>query len=292
MMKQNTIQKFINADTLANEIMQRSQSYKENFLLTEGGDDVRLFEKFTNHDYCNIVDANGKKNVIGAIKVLQGRGFFKAIGIIDDDHDKLLGNVSKHQNLFYTDENDLEMMLLKSKALDDYCNERIDQEKVKNCTELKNSSIINFILLRAKYKGAARLVSRKLNWEIDFHQISRSWLNQKDLSFDFLELYENIYNSNKEILINKNITKSVLIDEIKKTIEEIQDAWLLCRGHDATEILGISLQSLFANLGHERTKKEEVELGLRLAYHYEYFKQSSLYQSIHEWELVNSSVFR
>ena len=64
------------------------------FLVVEGANDVR-FWRTRRHDTCELVDGEGKCNVVAAVHRLDGEDISGVLGIVDDDFDSLLG-ISTH----------------------------------------------------------------------------------------------------------------------------------------------------------------------------------------------------
>ena len=61
------------------------------FLVVEGVNDVR-FWRTRRHDNCELVDGEGKLNVVGAVHRLDGEGISGVLGIVDDDYDNPVGH--------------------------------------------------------------------------------------------------------------------------------------------------------------------------------------------------------
>src|SRR5690349_12320766 len=102
---------YINGETIASEIMMQVSAHSGRFLIVEGTNDSKLYRKFVNKEFCKIIDARGRANARDTIKCLLSRGVRRAIAVIDDDYESLLG-ASKEENIFVTDENDAEMMIV------------------------------------------------------------------------------------------------------------------------------------------------------------------------------------
>lgn len=102
---------------LANEIEMNRQMHAGAFLVLEGKDDLR-FWRARHHERCELVDGEGKPNVVHALGLLDSRGFKGALGLVDSDYDAFRSSEPLSANLVTTDAHDLECVLCRSKAPD------------------------------------------------------------------------------------------------------------------------------------------------------------------------------
>ena len=58
--------------------------------------------------------------------------------------------------------------------------------------------------------------------------------------------------------------------------------WDICAGHDLVELLGIGLRSRFGNREHHELKS--LDRMLVLAYQDEWFRETSLYAGMQDWQ--------
>lgn len=74
--------------TVAAEVKMSRMSHAGAFLLLEGKDDVRFWRP-RRHGECELVNGEGKQNVVDGIGNLDAAGFRGALGAVDDDYDSI-----------------------------------------------------------------------------------------------------------------------------------------------------------------------------------------------------------
>src|SRR5258708_42968 len=117
-----------NFNIFANTVMMsRSGKPSHSAMLLEGWDDERLYKNFTHAD-CLTFPVDGRRNVLGIVKVLSERKQRGVIGIVDADVDHL-EKQPLPQNVFRTDCRDIECHLIDSLALDRVLTEHLSKER-------------------------------------------------------------------------------------------------------------------------------------------------------------------
>ena len=84
-------------------------SHDGSFLIVEGKNDERFWTS-RRHTSCELVDGEGKRNVVGGIQRLDAASFAGVLGIVDSDYDPLNGMDVESENLLATDAHDLECL--------------------------------------------------------------------------------------------------------------------------------------------------------------------------------------
>lgn len=102
---------------IAAEIRMTRQASDCSFLVVEGSDDIRFWEA-RRHSECELIDGEGKPNVIGAVSRLAVARVGGVLGIVDEDYDALLGTSLELSNLVAVSPHDLECFLCQTSALD------------------------------------------------------------------------------------------------------------------------------------------------------------------------------
>ena len=87
------------------------------FLVVEGKDDVRFWRP-RKHAHCELVDGEGKDNVVEGVRRLEVADFGGVLGVVDDDYDSLMGVRREISNIVMTEAHDLECLLCRSAALE------------------------------------------------------------------------------------------------------------------------------------------------------------------------------
>ena len=93
-------------DSIAAEIKMMRMVHEGAFLVLEGVSDVRFWTT-RRHGTCELVDGEGKPNVVGAVHRLDTASIRGILGIVDDDYDSLMGTSRTSRNLVATDAHDL-----------------------------------------------------------------------------------------------------------------------------------------------------------------------------------------
>ncbi len=76
--------------TIAAEIKMMRSAHSGAFLVVEGASDARFWRPRRRGD-CEIVDGEGKQNVVRGVRRLDAESVGGVLGIVDDDYDSLTG---------------------------------------------------------------------------------------------------------------------------------------------------------------------------------------------------------
>ncbi|MFW2378145.1 hypothetical protein ACN4FU_05630 [Aliarcobacter butzleri] len=246
-------------------------------ILVEGNTDIKFFRKIFNTDYSIVKELNGKdkiKNILNALL----NDFNNVFGIRDLDFDKL-ESYENSKNLFLTDYHDFEVEMIESDAfnaiIDEHSNNQCHANYLCNLKDNIYSIALIIGYLRwfneRTYKATSShiLLFDGLKFE-DFIQLNNCRLELiADVFYDKLLIHSKTKNSalslTKEDIINT-------IDELKKiSTDKLQ----ICSGHDLTEIISIAL--------NKRINRKNIESNLRVAYKFDYFKNTQLHKKIEDW---------
>ena len=129
------MREFLGINRIYNTIEMQRKSFHGFFLLVEGDSDKKLYNNLVNQDNCRFQICKGKpsskSNVIELITRLNQNNIAGVLGLIDADFDHIENKEYNHDNLFLTDDHDLEMMLIKSPALEKILQELASEDKLK-----------------------------------------------------------------------------------------------------------------------------------------------------------------
>ena len=104
-------------DTIANTVLLIRDKYNGPVLLLEGDNDVKFFKDFVKSSEIPIIPAWGKENVLDAVEILESDGRVQGfLGIVDADFGHVDGSLPTSRNVVVTDDHDVEMMIIKTKA--------------------------------------------------------------------------------------------------------------------------------------------------------------------------------
>ena len=155
-------------DTLVAEIKMSRMSHDGAFLIVEGRDDIRFWTPTSRrHADCELVDGEGKPNVIGGIQRLDAASFPGVLGIVDSDYDTLIGISIESGNLLTTDAHDLECLLCRSSALDKVLAEYGNRSKIERFEDETGTDVRTGLLERALVFGRLRWAAARSHPMID-----------------------------------------------------------------------------------------------------------------------------
>jgi len=270
----------VTPDRIANQVRMRRSSHKGSFLIVEGRSDKLVYERFIDGTNCEFSIASGKDNAVAAIRILEQDNFAGVLAIIDADFCRLELNLPSSSNLLLTDEHDLEMMLLKSLALDKVLSERGSEDKINKF----GKNIRLTLLERGKKIGYLRWVSLKDDLSLKFEELSFSrFIDKATLVIDTGKLIKAVKDHSQKFALREQ--------DIQNSIETLEkaayDPWQVCCGHDIICILSIGLSKVWGSWKTNEIRSDILERELRLAYEYAYFRSTQLYKSIQQWEVKN-----
>jgi len=251
------------------------QNRNKVFILLEGETDIKLFRKIFSHNHTDTTSLKGKDKLNEALSILRNEGYSQVIGIRDADFEYLEESIST-KHLFFTDYHDMEIEMIESDALKAI----IDEFSISECHTPLSQNLKNDIYNIALEIGYIRWYSERENGLFNFKQIPFNSLisyNSCSITFDHEKLIELLlnqldnyeFNLQEEIILLKNIST---------------DKLQICNGHDLT----ILISNYFTRGNINQNKIEEA---LRLAYHFQYFKDTNLFQNLKTWEESNGYQF-
>jgi len=288
------MEKDITAERTANAIMLNT-SFEGHHLIVEGKKDQKVYEKFINDKEIIIQIAFGKEKVKEIIRILTERGFNRKIGIIDADFIRINEEEDIIDGLFITDDHDIEVMIIKTQALENVLNTVCSKPKITAFEKESRNSVRNQIFILAKEIAYLKLANKLYDLGLVFKpknpegkQIKyKKFICDKTLKYlgdeKFIDTVFN-YSNNK----TKNLKSKEFIDiklsAIKKKEYPIDQ--LVC-GHDLTNVLFFLMRKIL-NSGNKMLQcADAVEYCLMLAYEFNDFKKTNLFAEIKNWALKN-----
>ena len=273
------MREFLTTEDICNELSMERTVFDGAFLIVEGITDSRLFGKFVDRGEVNIVIAHSKDNVRGVVKEMSGRRRDrKTLGIMDPDLERLRGRHARPP-LFHTDCRDMEMMAIRSNALDDVISEYGDPEKVDRFEE--RFGPIRDALVSSSYPiGLLMFISQERGLNLSFKNLTfNRFINPASMALDARQMVSEVLDNSRSARIGRKELLRVLNDEA----EQLDDMWEAARGHDTISILLIGLKRSFG--GFNASGLDEGSLGgaLRLAFSDECFRSTRLYADTTEW---------
>ncbi|UXE63183.1 MAG: DUF4435 domain-containing protein [Woronichinia naegeliana WA131] len=267
-----------NPNRWADQIRLRRDAFAGVFLIVEGHSDKLVYSNFVNSETCEFVISDGKEQALNTIKILDNDKFTGVFAVVDADFDRLENNLPESPNILLTDDHDLEVMILKTPALEKVIKERGSEEKT------KDNNIREILLKIGQEIGYLRWISQKNNLSLRFEGLDFGKFIKKDtLEIDYSDLIKTIKDhSQKQSLVNQEIEEKI---EILRNKEH--DPSQVCCGHDIMQILSLALCKAWGTCKPTDVKAENLERDLRLAYERSYFYQTQLYFLIQNWQNTN-----
>ena len=268
----------ISAYDVANQASMLRTTYDGPIMVVEGVTDLRLYGKYAADD-CEIIIAHSKDNVKIAVKELSTkRKDTKILGIMDADIDRLVKTEPKAP-LFLTDARDAEMMIISSNSLNDVLWEYGEKDKLDAFVERYGD--IRQAVLEASYPmGLLMYLSYIHDLGLSFKDLDFSlFIDQIDLKLNGKKMIDEIVFKSRNPGAGAKRIRAILEDEL----DNERDPLDVCRGHDAVEILVIGLRRVFGGFNARGIRPGELAGALRLAFTFEDFSRTGLYEKTKEW---------
>lgn len=260
-------------DIISEIILLLGEDYEKvkTFVIVEGDDDLKFIKNKFNDNTYGFESFSGCDGVEEIVNFFQSNK--RVIGIRDKDYSSLTSGDNK---IFLYDYHSLEIML----AMNDESFESICSEFY--CGDEKVFDLRKKVFQKLKYISCFREKNSSEGWEFITENISIDELYRKTK----LECNEEII---KEIIKEINRPSKNNYDSEKQSIVEehyhcVTDLKLITRGHDFSELFKVICNTS----GIEKNiKSKDVELVLRTSFTIESFKNTSLFQSLEEYENDN-----
>lgn len=254
--------------------MKSPEGYRRIWCVVENEDDVSVYENFFDHEKLTILpsrDENDKyscRNVEQIVSELhQEETDAKVFGIRDRDYTDFYV-YSTPQNVFLTDERDLEMAMLKSRGVTDGLrnwNSEFPDKISRSCKALRHLGYLRIFndVNQTSCVFKDRLTRISLIWDYGKHEIKKGY--EDTLTAKFIE----------------GCGREVLEEEIENFIQEknleAYEDHKVCRGHDVLKLLSVMM------IKAEFSRTKDIFCKMKKSYGLSDFKAGNLYQSISEW---------
>lgn len=252
--------------------MRRRQAIDRSFLIVEGSDDIRFWEARRHRDRCELVDGEGKPNVVATVGRLDIGHVGGVLGIVDEDYDRLMGERLGSSNLVAVSPHDLECFLCQTRALDGVLAEFGRPTKVRVFEARERIDLRTALLERAGVFGQLRWAALACDLNIDVKEIRvPRFVDEKTWKVD------------RDGLIRA--TAAGLERELGRCIGRLSGVqpWRLVRGHDVLDVLRIGLKSVLGDL-RTTVGVEDIARVLRAAADLE---GTTVLEEIRSWERAN-----
>lgn len=273
---------------VANRIRQKRQVHPDAvFLIVEGDDDKKLFQKFVDGRRCRIQPAHGRSNVEEALAILEADGVWGVLAIVDTDFDVLEERVPASPNLLRTDTHDAETMMLASPALEHVLSEHGEAKQIAKFEASWAMSVRQHLLTIAETFGYLRWHANReqLSWRFDAFPFERV-LPKKTWQLLAPQVLGELQGHSGVGVLDSEIINQAL-DALRA---RVPDVWQLCNGHDMVAILAIGLQRILGKRNAAEVKPEVLEKDLRLAYEAAYFAETTLCRALRDWHQAHTPI--
>jgi len=275
---------------IANAIMQNSD-FHGYYLIVEGTKDYKIYSKFICNEKVLIKEAFGNMKVQEVLRILNERGFDRKIGIIDSDFNRICENEIEIEGLFLTDDHDIEVAIIKTKALNDVLRIYCTRNKIDGFAKKFSNSICEELFNLGKEVGYLRLANKIYDLGLVFKPKNSEGNQLKfkkfisETTFKYLgdkKLIKTVfdYSNNKSVNVqNKDTINEKLLIIKKKEYPICQ----LVNGHDLSNALFLLMKKVLNSSKTTLIDNNSVEDSLTLAYDYEDFRKTTLYSQINTW---------
>lgn len=284
------MEKDITPERIANSIMQ-DKSFKGYYFIVEGKKDSKVFSKFVNDEIVRIRPAFGCEKVKRVLSILEERGFNHKIGIIDRDFMDILGAEENIDGIFITDDHDIEIMIIKTHALENVLKVCCTKNRIKEFEKSNGKTIREIIFNLGKEIGYLKLANKIHSLGLIFkpkHPDGNQFKYKNFISSETLEYKGHIELINT--IINYSRSKSddiVARNTIETTFNNVRekeyDLNQLVNGHDLSNILFLLMKKVLKSKNKLLADFNSVEDSLILAYEYSDFQRTRLYHNLENW---------
>jgi hypothetical protein len=275
----NSIVKEISPEAIVASIKLHRQNHRGAFILVEGSTDSNLYGKFILPQACLIIICYNKDMLKKVAKILYEEGFIEAIGIADSDFD----DDESPLNIYHTDENDAELMIIATPAFREVLNEVASDEKLSKFETQCGLAIAEYLFVVASTIGALRILSRKHGWNLKFKGMEYQYASNSSSTINITKQISHLF-GRSQCRVGCNP------DNIVQQLEDIRGSKLpsikCCNGSDVIAILGRALKKEIGTTNNFASESGQQILRqmLRLAFGMQHFSTTQLYKNLCRWE--------
>ena len=271
-------------DTIANEVLFVRDTYKGPVLILEGDNDAKFFHRFVEDSEMEIIPAWGKANVLGAVEILESHGGVQGFLIVDADFGHVDGSLPTSRNIVVTDDHDVEMMIVKTKAFSAVLRELGSRAKVRNFPGGERG-VRHALMQEALIVGHLRHLSVTDDLHLRFEGLDFNKIVDRDsLKMDMDTMIKNVF----ALTRNPQLEMAEIRDGLLELVKDVtDDPYQICCGHDFIAIFGIGLRKVLGSRQSGETTSQVLGRELRLAYESADFRQTKLYSDAKRWSKRN-----
>ena len=256
------------------------ESYHEAYVFVEGTSDRRFFSTILGHvPHISFRALDGWERVVSVIDLAKKAGFSYTFGIIDKDYHAVINDgCGENEQLAFTDNNDIEMMLVLSSAYDKFLQVCGNEEKISMHQDARTP-----VLTAAFPVGILRAISLSQRYCLDFDGIEcKDFVSRDNLYMNTDMLIQKIFHRTQ----SKGTRIDVSVEDLKSQLEHLQTSAVpidYCNGHDVLDILCLAMTKLFSSASANQYTPRNVFDYLLMSYSFDEFKGSKLYAKLNVW---------
>jgi hypothetical protein len=277
------LQDEITAGSVAAEALLLRAAAMKTIRVVEGSEDARLFENFIDASGCDIVIAYGKDNALEALSILEESGFAGVICIVDADFWHVHGFPSLSPNVVWTDDHDLDVMLVRSPACEKVVRELSSKEKMEKLVRT-GRTIREVILEAAAPISFALMFSLQNGFALKFEGLDYGFVDRNTMTVNVPRMVQEIKDKSQKPALDND----PIIEFVNTSMRGGGDLFKICNGHDLRALLARALQRLIGTARQIDANADEMGRKLRLAYERDFLAMTALYDAVKAWERRNS----
>lgn len=247
----------LSPEELAAELSMTNREY----LVVEGRSDKLFWEHLQREGLkkryirvANKKQCSGNKDYVKKVISIMGQRAKKnAVGIIDMDYDLVRNRIDKIDNLYYYKFLDMENVLIQSDSFSEV-NSLISSTEKKMDDEILKSALYEKVYIL----GVLRWLNDEEEYHIDFSDLNYKKLMEYN-SDKFLDYFMSKLHLNKA-------QREEFISKINLLIDERNDPWYICNGHDLLCVLRDMTKKTISNDNPIQYNEEIIEKMLILGY--------------------------
>ncbi len=289
------MRQYIDSDDLAGEVRMARALDPRAVLIVEGATDARFLERFADHEHCYVLAAHDRQRAVAVLRVLNAVQFPGVLAIVDADFGRITGTLETEPNMLFCDGHDLEMMLIRSQALDRVVAEHSSEMKLSAFLATRKPQVVLATLLAQACLpiGSLLLISARQNLGLNFEGLTfKDFVDSESLEIDLTKLIRSVMNKSSR---HDSQLAAQIRQEVSTAVSHTTQIWDMARGHDCVELLVFALRF---TIGTKKSKTDDrkpipinddlLERELRLAFSEADFAVTLLFEGIDVWESANA----
>jgi hypothetical protein len=277
----NSLTSETDGETVAAEIVLLRAANDRTILIVEGPTDERFFASFVDESECDIVISYGRSHSLTGLAIVTGHAIRGVLAVIDQDFDSFLDIVHNDPNVIVTEDHDIEIAMLKSRAFEKVLIELGSRAKIRALVDAGVDLRVK-ILEPVHPLGILRLFSLQNGLNLRFDELKFQFLNKK-LELNNEDMVREVFNHSR--VFGHDL--QAVIEFIEDWQAKPHDRWLITCGHDVVTSLGRALQQMLGTQNSGAVQPEQIESRLRLAFSSDDFRATRIFADIRDWEAQN-----